>query len=135
MVFFLGCTTKRGTLLDQIHLSFQLFILGYGCSSILEFIRGLILRIEEYPRIERTWRFYPPFLGAILINFFPSIVPSEDLLVLWAHGAISPAFAYGSYPLLKKAFVKRTEALSLLTNQSKEDTPIVHNDSSGAKKE
>lgn len=106
-------------MLDQLYLSPQLFILGFGASSALEFLRGLILKIEDHPRLERTWKYYPAILGMILINFFPSIVPVKDLLILWAHGAISPTFAYLAYPLLKKAFVAKMESPSLLTSKEK----------------
>lgn len=94
-----------------VYISVQLVILGIGASSLVEFLRGWILKIEDYPRLAATWKYYPPLVGALLINLFPSIVPVDDLLILWAHGAASPLVGYAAYPLLKKAFVDKASLL------------------------
>jgi hypothetical protein len=90
-----------------VHISFQLVILGFGASSIVDFLRGLILKIEDYPRLAANWRFFPFILGALGINLFPSIVPGDDLLILWAHGAASPLVAFYAYPYIKAAFTPK----------------------------
>jgi len=90
-----------------IHLSFQLMILGFFSSSAVDFARGLIVKLDDHPRLKANWRFFPFIVGALAINLFPSIVPTTDLLILWAHGAGSPLIAYGAYPYLEKAFTPK----------------------------
>jgi len=91
-----------------IHLSLQLVILGFFSSQLVDFARGLIVKIDDHPRLKANWRFFPFMLGGALINFFSSIVPTEDLLILWAHGAASPIVAFYAYPYIEKVFTSRS---------------------------
>ena len=95
--------------MGDIHISAELVILGGGASFLAEFLRALILRIEDYPRIARIWKYLPSIFGAASIFCFPSIVPTKSFLILLAHGAGSPAVFYIAYPLIKALLVNNVQ--------------------------
>jgi len=94
--------------MDQIHVSVELVILGGGASGLAEFLRALLLKIEDYPRLAAIWKYVPALFGMLGVMLFPSVVPGTTLLVL-AHGALSPVVFYAAYPLLKAALVKQVQ--------------------------
>lgn len=92
--------------MDQIHISTELVIIGGGASFLAEFLRALILKIEDYPRLAAIWKYMPTIFGMLGVLLFPSVVPNVSTLILLAHGAASPAAFYIAYPLIKIALEK-----------------------------
>lgn len=88
--------------MDFISITPELFIIGGGACILAEFLRGLILRIEDHPRLARSWRYLPGFLGMLGVLAFPSSVQAQNLLILLAHGALSPTVFFLVYPYLEK---------------------------------
>jgi hypothetical protein len=88
----------------QFEITPHLLVIGGAACLLLEFLRGLLLRLDDYPRIKAVWEYLPFVFGAVLILPFPSAVPSvsEDMLMLLAHGAVSPTIFVVAYPKLKK---------------------------------
>ncbi len=108
-----------------LRLSLDLVALGLGVSGLAVFLEGLILKIDDHPRLKRVWKYTPVLFGIVVSTFFPHLVLKDDsILILWLHGGLSPLVGYASFPLLEKAIGKplSLEALSKPT-PTKEDTP------------
>ena len=104
--------------MDQIHISMELVIIGGGASGFAEFLRALLLKIEDYPRLAAIWKYIPTLFGMLGVMCFPSVVPGSTLIVL-AHGALSPVVFYIAYPLIKAGLVTSTKtALKLPTGDA-----------------
>ncbi len=81
----------------------DLFVIGGFASAFTEFLRGLILKIEDYPRLARSWKYLPPFFGMVGILIFPEAIEPGSTLTHLAHGAFSPTVFYIAYPYIEKA--------------------------------
>jgi hypothetical protein len=80
----------------------DLFIIGGFASAFTEFLRGLILKIEDYPRLARSWKYLPSFFGMVGILIFPEAIEPSSTLTHLAHGAFSPTIFYIAYPYIEK---------------------------------
>ncbi len=94
-----------------ITVTLDLVVLGGFSSALTEFLRGLILKIEDYPRLAKNWKFVPSMLGMIGILIYPAAAASvSSPLILLAHGAGSPTLFYVAYPYLEKLLASRIKA-------------------------
>lgn len=93
-----------------ISLTADLVVIGGASANFTEFLRGLITKIEDYPRLARSWRYVPSFFGVVGVLLFPSAVQVESVLVLLAHGALSPTMYFLAYPYLEKILTLKTKA-------------------------
>ena len=97
----------------KIDITFELVVIGGAASVLVEILKALLLSIDKYPRVKALWPLLPAIFGVILALLFPSSVPSsKSVLVIGAHGFLSPIVFYFAYPIIQKQIEKQVEKKS-----------------------
>jgi len=94
-----------------IRISWDLMAIGALSSVLAVFLRGLILKIEDWPRLANNWKLTPSIFGAIGIMLYPEAAPGLSWPLLICHGLASPAIAYAAYPYIKKYGMLRVQSM------------------------